>query len=271
MLKTVKGQFSLPLLLPFWVPAQGKDRVSMALLVSSLTCWSYNPLPRRLVLSLCALNLLLVISKLLNTSGRGPGRFFASWVFFLPFHCSRLTSFLFPVLVPCLHCSVAVIGVCQLLSTSQPGEQRSFLFGERRCLVVRLEFMASVAKHGWELTSENKPDVQKMAQGTGLLDKLPSVAPELETDVWLSCSAAYFRWSRVEGYGMQSHCQQCFLARGFTKQAKFVLSHTSGLELLSCCYYLLCSAVSVIKKAVEGNCTPKRLHHDKSDFCVDIC
>lgn len=70
--------------------------------------------------------------------------------------------------------------------------------------------MANVAKHGQELTSKNKPDVQKMAQGTGLLDKLPSVAPELETDVWLSCSAAYFRWSRVEGYGMQSHCQQCF-------------------------------------------------------------
>lgn len=62
-----------------------------------------------------------------------------------------------------------------------------------------------------------------------------------------------------------------WMARGFTKQAKFVLSHTSGLELLSCCYYLLCSAVSVIKKAVEGTCTPKRLHHDKSDFCVDIC
>lgn len=63
-----------------------------------------------------------------------------------------------------------------------------------------------------------------------------------------------------------------WMARGFTKQAKFVLSHTSGLELLSCCYYLLCSAVSVIKKAVEGNHTPKRLHHDKSAFVlISVC
>lgn len=199
---TVQSAFAAPLR----ALAQGRDEVSKALLVSSLACWSYNPLPKRLVLRLRALNLLLVINKLLNTSGRGPGRVFCKLGILLSFHCSRLTSFLFPILVPCLHCSAAAVGVCQLLFTSQPDEQSSFLSGERRCLVVRLEFMANVAKHGQDLTSENKPDVQKMAQGTGLLDKLPSIAPELETDMSLSCFAAYFGWSRVEGYGMQSHC-----------------------------------------------------------------
>lgn len=48
---------------------------------------------------------------------------------------------------------------------------------------MKQELIANVAEYEQDLTSENKPGMEKVSQGDNLLCKVPSVSVKLETDL----------------------------------------------------------------------------------------
>ena len=94
--------------------------------------------------------------------------------------------------------------------------------------------------------------MQKVSKGNNLLCKVPFISVKLETDLAQLLLNVPQLIQNVELWYTNTGNDIFQMAYGFTKQTKFILSHSSILELLSiydCIFFR--ASVSLIKKAIE--------------------
>lgn len=157
----------------------------------------------------------------------------ADYSFSQSLHCSLPSEGTFPTLFSDSDRHLPATVCLDLTNSPQ------FLFDKRRRLVAKQELIANVAEYEQDLASEKKPGMEKVSQGNNLLCKVLSVSVKLETGLSSTasqCPLVDREW-RVMLYKHTGN-NVFQMAYGFTKQNKFILSHSSILELLSIYYYI---------------------------------
>lgn len=135
--------------------------------------------PKWLILSLCIVNVCLVVTELFKHGQKSAWRAFlqADYSFSQSSHCSLPSDGTFPTLFSDSDRHLPATVCLDLTNSPQ------FLFDKRRRLVAKQELIANVAEYEQDLASEKKPGMEKVSQGNNLLCKVLSVSVKLETDL----------------------------------------------------------------------------------------